>query len=128
MYEVACETINTVGNCDVDQQSFKAYLARWMAGTAKMCPWTHDTIMAYLKPSAMAAAAQCEYVPLLLLIPTNSFKNKPSLELTAKQRRNRRSNMWRALVRQLNLGRQLWRRPTDVRPIRHLSQLNRSSS
>jgi mannan endo-1,6-alpha-mannosidase len=56
MQEVACEG---VGRCDVDQQSFKAYLARWMAATTKMAPWTYDTIMAKLGPSALAAAAQC---------------------------------------------------------------------
>jgi mannan endo-1,6-alpha-mannosidase len=56
MQEVACENN---GKCDVDQQSFKAYLARWMAATSKMAPFTHDTIMGYLAPSAQAAAQQC---------------------------------------------------------------------
>jgi mannan endo-1,6-alpha-mannosidase len=72
MYEMACEPINTVGSCDTDQQSFKAYLSRWMAGTAKLCPWTHSTIMGYLKTSAVAAASQCEYVSsyVLALIST----------------------------------------------------------
>lgn len=32
MYEVACEPGNT---CNIDQQSFKAYLARWMAATTR---------------------------------------------------------------------------------------------
>ncbi|KAK0109985.1 hydrolase 76 protein [Cadophora gregata] len=56
MQEVACENN---GLCNVDQHSFKAYLARWMAATTKMAPYTYDTIMAKLAPSAQAAAAQC---------------------------------------------------------------------
>lgn len=56
MQEVACEGVN---RCDVDQQSFKAYLARWLAATTKQAPWTYDTVMAKLGPSAAAAAQQC---------------------------------------------------------------------
>ncbi|KAI9826983.1 MAG: hypothetical protein M1819_007077 [Sarea resinae] len=56
MYEVACEPGNT---CDTDQKSFKAYLARWMAATTKLAPWTYDTIMPKLAASASAAAEQC---------------------------------------------------------------------
>lgn len=56
MVEVACETI---GKCDVDQQSFKAYLSRWMAATTKLAPFTYDDVMAKLGPSAQAAAQQC---------------------------------------------------------------------
>lgn len=56
MQEVACETVN---RCDVDQQSFKAYLSRWMAATTKMAPYTYDAVMAKLGPSAAAAALQC---------------------------------------------------------------------
>lgn len=56
MQEVACENN---GLCNVDQHSFKAYLARWMAATTKMAPYTYDTIMGKLGPSAKAAAAQC---------------------------------------------------------------------
>jgi mannan endo-1,6-alpha-mannosidase len=56
MQEVACESI---GKCDVDQHSFKAYLARWMAATTKMAPFTFDLVMSYLAPSALAAAEQC---------------------------------------------------------------------
>lgn len=57
MYEAECEPQS---NCDNDQQSFKAYLARWMAGTTLLAPWTTDTIMSYLVPSAQGAAAQCD--------------------------------------------------------------------
>jgi mannan endo-1,6-alpha-mannosidase len=56
MFEVACEGN---GKCNIDQMSFKAYLARWMAATTKMAPWTFDAVMARLRPSALAAAAQC---------------------------------------------------------------------
>lgn len=56
MYEVACEPS---GNCNLDQQSFKAYLSRWMAATVKVAPWTHDTIMPLLTTSATAAAKIC---------------------------------------------------------------------
>lgn len=60
MYEPSCEDVNGTGTCDVDQQSFKGYLATWMAGTAKLCPWTYDTVTTYLNASALGAAAQCE--------------------------------------------------------------------
>jgi mannan endo-1,6-alpha-mannosidase len=56
MVEVACENVNM---CDVDQHSFKAYLARWMAATTKLAPFTFDDVMAKLGPSAQAAAQQC---------------------------------------------------------------------
>ncbi|KAM0723668.1 hypothetical protein Q7P37_000656 [Cladosporium fusiforme] len=56
MFEAACERN---GKCDVDQRSFKAYLARWMAATTKVAPWTYDTVMPYLRSSAMAAAGSC---------------------------------------------------------------------
>lgn len=56
MSEVACENN---GKCDVDQRSFKAYLARWMGYTAIVAPWTREQIDPLLKASAKAAAAQC---------------------------------------------------------------------
>jgi mannan endo-1,6-alpha-mannosidase len=56
MIEVACENN---GKCDVDQRSFKAYLARWMAYTATVAPWTRAQIDPLLKASAQAAAKQC---------------------------------------------------------------------
>ena len=60
MKEVACEDN---GQCDVDQRSFKAYLARWMGYTAIVAPWTRDVIDPLLKASAMAAVAQCNAGP-----------------------------------------------------------------
>ncbi|KAI1494560.1 glycosyl hydrolase family 76-domain-containing protein [Biscogniauxia mediterranea] len=56
MIEIACEGVNL---CDVDQQSFKAYLSRWMAATTKWAPWTFDRIKTLLQNSALAAAKQC---------------------------------------------------------------------
>ncbi|KAI1154163.1 glycosyl hydrolase family 76-domain-containing protein [Nemania diffusa] len=56
MIEVACEPVNL---CDVDQQSFKAYLSRWMAATTKWAPWTFDRIKRLLRNSAEAAVKQC---------------------------------------------------------------------
>ncbi|KAI2627209.1 glycoside hydrolase family 76 protein [Xylaria nigripes] len=56
MIEVACESVNL---CDVDQQSFKAYLSRWMAATTKWAPWTFDRIKKLLQNSATAAVKQC---------------------------------------------------------------------
>ena len=56
MAEVACETSNT---CDVDQQSFKAYLARDMAATVIRAPYTRDTLVPLLQSSAAAAAKSC---------------------------------------------------------------------
>ncbi|KAK4452910.1 glycosyl hydrolase family 76-domain-containing protein [Podospora aff. communis PSN243] len=57
MTEVACEPVNL---CDLDQQSFKAYLSRWMAATTKWAPWTYDRIKPLLLASAKAAASTCK--------------------------------------------------------------------
>ncbi|EXJ80245.1 mannan endo-1,6-alpha-mannosidase [Capronia coronata CBS 617.96] len=56
MYEQACEIPN---NCNVDQRSFKAYLARWMAATAVKAPFTYPLLKPILETSATAAAAAC---------------------------------------------------------------------
>ncbi|KAI1810704.1 glycosyl hydrolase family 76-domain-containing protein [Poronia punctata] len=56
MIEIACEGVDL---CDVDQQSFKAYLSRWMAATTKWAPWTFDRIKTLLTNSAVAAVQQC---------------------------------------------------------------------
>lgn len=57
MTEVACEPVNL---CNLDQQSFKAYLSRWLAATTKWAPHTADFIMPLLRASAVAAAKQCQ--------------------------------------------------------------------
>lgn len=56
MTEVACEPVNL---CNVDQQSFKAYLARWMAASTKWVPWIAPRAQALLTPSAEAAVSTC---------------------------------------------------------------------
>lgn len=56
MVEVACEP---QGTCNNDQPSFKAYLARWMAATVQVAPFTEERIMKKLRASAIGAAKQC---------------------------------------------------------------------
>lgn len=56
MTEVACEPVN---RCNLDQQSFKAYLSRWLASATKWVPETYDFIMPYLRASAEAAISEC---------------------------------------------------------------------
>ena len=56
LFEAACELDYS---CNIDQQSMKAYLARWMAGTAQMAPWTAGRIGELLRTSAQGAAASC---------------------------------------------------------------------
>lgn len=60
MFEQACEG---VALCDIDQQSFKGYLARWMSGTSQMAPFTYEAINPLLKTSASAAAKACSGSP-----------------------------------------------------------------
>ncbi|KAF3018793.1 hypothetical protein G7054_g11031 [Neopestalotiopsis clavispora] len=64
MYEPPCESTS----CNTDQQAFKGHLARWLAYTAKLAPFTYDTIVPLLKSSATAAAEQCSGSP------TSGFK------------------------------------------------------
>jgi mannan endo-1,6-alpha-mannosidase len=59
MYEWACETGESGRHCNLDQQSFKAYLSRFLAKTAAVAPFTKDTITKYLKASAVGAAKSC---------------------------------------------------------------------
>ncbi|KAF2733443.1 hypothetical protein EJ04DRAFT_553369 [Polyplosphaeria fusca] len=59
MYEAACETGETGRHCNLDQQSFKAYLARFMAKTAILAPFTREKATTYLRTSAIAAAKSC---------------------------------------------------------------------
>lgn len=54
--EPACED---VGTCTSDMLSFKGYVARWMAVTAQVAPFTSDSIMATLRTSAQAAIKTC---------------------------------------------------------------------
>lgn len=56
MFEAACEPYN---KCNNDQYSFKAYLARWLAKTMILAPFTAKTIRPLLETSARAAAKSC---------------------------------------------------------------------
>ncbi|KAI1973868.1 hypothetical protein LOZ53_003214 [Ophidiomyces ophidiicola] len=56
MFELGCEPQN---NCLVDQRSFKAYLARWMAATTQLAPFTSPMLMPRIRASAVAAANAC---------------------------------------------------------------------
>lgn len=56
MTEVACESVD---RCDLNQQSFKAYVSRWFAVITKWAPHTYDVVMPLLRASAVAAAKQC---------------------------------------------------------------------
>ncbi|KAH8646543.1 putative mannan endo-1,6-alpha-mannosidase DFG5 [Tricladium varicosporioides] len=47
------------GKCNVDQRSFKAYLARWLAATVRLAPFTEKTITPLLQSSAAAALKTC---------------------------------------------------------------------
>jgi mannan endo-1,6-alpha-mannosidase len=59
MFEMACETGETGRHCNLDQQSFKAYLSRFMAKTAILAPFTKDAVTKCLKASAVGAASSC---------------------------------------------------------------------
>ena len=56
MFEAECEL---TGTCDVDQLSFKAYLARWLAGTSLMAPFTAGRVGMLLRASAIGASYAC---------------------------------------------------------------------
>ena len=56
MYESPCEQQSV---CNTDEQSFKAYLARFMWATTQMAPFTTANITAALQASAQGAAASC---------------------------------------------------------------------
>ena len=56
--EVTCETTQPP-TCNKDQPAFKGFLARWMAVTTQMAPFTAPRIMPLLEASAQAAAQVC---------------------------------------------------------------------
>jgi mannan endo-1,6-alpha-mannosidase len=57
MVEITCQPL---GNCDTDELSFRAYLARSLAVTTQLIPSLKDTIYPYLRASAQGAAGQCD--------------------------------------------------------------------
>lgn len=60
MFEAQCERSST---CNVDQYSMKAYLARWLAGTSLLAPFTALRIGELLRASAVGAAGACTAGP-----------------------------------------------------------------
>ncbi|KAL1863084.1 hypothetical protein VTK73DRAFT_6446 [Phialemonium thermophilum] len=60
--ELPCE-LKDKNTCKTDMYAFKGFLHRWMANTAKMAPFTHDTIMPVLKKSAAGAMKACSGPP-----------------------------------------------------------------
>ncbi|KAI1641332.1 family 76 glycosyl hydrolase [Biscogniauxia mediterranea] len=54
-FEPSCEP----GNCNVDMESFKGYMHRWMGQTMQLVPTTYSKIFPVLKTSAQAAVKQC---------------------------------------------------------------------
>lgn len=59
-YEEFCEARK---GCNVDQQSFKGYLVRWLAQTAQLVPSTQQTIAPVLRSTAQAAGGACSGSP-----------------------------------------------------------------
>ncbi|KAF1953452.1 glycosyl hydrolase family 76 protein [Byssothecium circinans] len=45
--------------CNIDQVSFKAYLARWLAVSAQLAPFTAPQVMPHLQKAGKAAAQTC---------------------------------------------------------------------
>ena len=56
LVEDACEPQQ---NCNEDQQAYKALTARWISGTMQAAPFTRDTALRILQPSAQGAAQAC---------------------------------------------------------------------
>ncbi len=45
--------------CNLDQQTFKGYLLRWMASTSQVAPFTFEELSPLIRANAEAAALQC---------------------------------------------------------------------
>lgn len=56
---VMVELCEAPQNCNIDMVSFKAYLARWLAVSAQLAPFTAPQILPLLQTSAKAAARTC---------------------------------------------------------------------
>ncbi|KAJ9613311.1 hypothetical protein H2200_003253 [Cladophialophora chaetospira] len=57
--DVIYEHCELTWSCNIDQFSFRAYLARWLAKTTIMMPETAEKVNPVLRASALAAAAAC---------------------------------------------------------------------
>ncbi|TDZ35065.1 Mannan endo-1,6-alpha-mannosidase DCW1 [Colletotrichum spinosum] len=60
IYEAYCEP---TAQCSQDAQSFKGYLARWLAATSQVAPHTASTIQALLQSTGQKAALGCSGSP-----------------------------------------------------------------
>lgn len=59
-FEPMCEsTPAPTDACTTDMHFFKGFVSRWMADTARLCPWTKDRTMAAFRASAEAAVRTC---------------------------------------------------------------------
>ncbi|KAI9898446.1 hypothetical protein N3K66_006806 [Trichothecium roseum] len=56
LFEQFCEPFEI---CNMDQKSFKGYLARWMAATVQLIPEFYDTVHPVISKSAVAASKAC---------------------------------------------------------------------
>lgn len=57
LWEPPCET--TSRGCNQDQQSFKGYMIRFLAFTAKTAPWTADVVHKIIRQAGQDAAGVC---------------------------------------------------------------------
>ncbi|KAF6833181.1 glycosyl hydrolase family 76 [Colletotrichum plurivorum] len=60
IYESYCEP---TAQCSQDAQSFKGYLARWLAATSQVAPHTSTSILSLLSSTGQKAAAGCSGSP-----------------------------------------------------------------
>lgn len=56
MFEAACEL---KVECNIDQQSMKAYLARWLAASSVVAPYLAGRVGTLLRASALGASQSC---------------------------------------------------------------------
>lgn len=45
--------------CNIDQQTFKGYLLRWLSSTSQVAPYTYERINPWIRATAAAAVATC---------------------------------------------------------------------
>lgn len=56
---IMVEPCEQLAICNYDQESFKAYLGRWLGTSLQMAPFTYDLIWPKLSESAIRAAQTC---------------------------------------------------------------------
>jgi hypothetical protein len=56
---IMVEPCEQLAICNYDQESFKAYLGRWLGTALQMAPFTYDLIWPKLSKSAVRAAQSC---------------------------------------------------------------------